>query len=124
MSSGYWAVRVLPLGIGAAVGGLVKLRDQDSSERSSRTSALVQPGDCCSSSLWTRKRVEPAVAILKHYGAEVSPEAVDGKVAEELEARCIGRSPGGRNPQSCIRRLCTRILIRANDCRGDYGKAG
>ena len=49
---------LLPLGIGAAVGGLAaKLRDSGSQTRSSRTSALVYSrATRCSSSLLTRKR--------------------------------------------------------------------
>ena len=38
------------------------------------------------------------MAILKHYGAEVVQEAIDGKVAEELEAAEPAEAPAGAAP--------------------------
>ena len=79
---------LLPLGIGAAVGGLAaKLRDSGfPNQKLDEIGSRVQPGDSLLIVAVDEEAVEPAQAILRHYGAEVIREAIDGKVAEELEA--------------------------------------
>jgi uncharacterized membrane protein len=91
---------LLPLGIGVAVGGLAaKLRDSGfPNQKLEDIGSRVQPGDSLLIVAVDEKAVEPAVAILKHYGAEVVREAVDGKVAEELEAAAPADAPAGAAP--------------------------
>ena len=91
---------LLPLGIGAAVGGLAaKLRDSGfPNQKLEDIGSRVQPGDSLLIVAVDEKAVEPAVAILKHYGAEVVQEAIDGKVAEELEAAEPAEAPAGAAP--------------------------
>jgi uncharacterized membrane protein len=90
----------LPLGIGAAVGGLAaKLRDSGfPNQKLEDIGSRVQPGDSLLIVAVDEKAVEPAVGILKHYGAEVVQEAIDGKVAEELEAAAPAEAPAGATP--------------------------
>jgi uncharacterized membrane protein len=79
---------LLPLGVGAAVGGLAaKLRDSGFPDDKLRDlGSRVQPGDSLLIVAVDEAAVEPVTGILRHYGAEVIKEAIDGKVAEELEA--------------------------------------
>jgi uncharacterized membrane protein len=79
---------LLPLGVGAAVGGLAaKLRDSGfPNQRLQEIGSRVQPGDSLLIVAVDEAAVEPVTAILRHAGAEVVREAIDGKVAQELEA--------------------------------------
>jgi uncharacterized membrane protein len=79
---------LLPLGVGAAVGGLAaKLRDSGFPDDKLRDlGSRVQPGDSLLIVAVDEAAVEPVTGILRHYGAEIIKEAIDGKVAEELEA--------------------------------------
>jgi uncharacterized membrane protein len=79
---------LLPLGVGAAVGGLAaKLRDSGfPNQRLQDIGSRVQPGDSLLILAVDESAVAPVSRILQHAGAEVVKEAIDGKVAEELEA--------------------------------------
>jgi uncharacterized membrane protein len=79
---------LLPLGVGAAVGGLAaKLRDSGfPDDKLQEVGSRVRPGDSLLIVAVDEAAVEPVTGILRHYGAEVITEAIDGKVAEELEA--------------------------------------
>ena len=76
-----------PLGIGAAVGGLAsKLRDSGfPNQRLQEVGARLQPGDSLLIVAVDDAAVEPVSEILKDAGADVIREAIDGKVAEDLE---------------------------------------
>jgi len=76
-----------PLGIGAAVGGLAsKLRDSGfPNQRLKEVGDRLQPGNSLLIVAVDDDAVDPVSGILKDAGADVVREAVDGKVAEELE---------------------------------------
>jgi len=78
---------LLPLGIGAAVGGLAsKLRDSGfPNQRLKEVGERLKPGDSLLIVSVADAAVEPVSRILKDAGADVVREAVDGKVVEELE---------------------------------------
>jgi uncharacterized membrane protein len=79
---------LLPLGVGAAVGGLAaKLRDAGfPNQRLQEVGSRVRPGDSLLILAVDAAAVAPVTRLLRHAGAEVVQEAIDGKVAQELEA--------------------------------------
>jgi uncharacterized membrane protein len=76
-----------PLGIGAAVGGLAsKLRDSGfPNQKLKEAGDRLKPGDSLLIVAVDNAAIEPVSAILKDAGADVIREAIDGKVAEDLE---------------------------------------
>ena len=76
-----------PLGIGAAVGGLAaRLRDSGfPNQKLEELGTRLQPGDSLLVVAVDEAAVGPVSGILKDAGADVIREAIDGKVAEELE---------------------------------------
>ena len=100
VSSGYWAVRSFAA------------RDRRRCRRAGREAPrlrILEPEarghrlSCTAGRLAAHRRCgresgRAAVAILKHYGAEVVQEAIDGKVAEELEAAEPAEAPAGATP--------------------------
>ncbi|HEY7036910.1 MAG TPA: DUF1269 domain-containing protein [Thermomicrobiales bacterium] len=76
-----------PLGIGAAVGGLAsKLRDSGfPNQKLQEVGAKLEPGNTLLIVAVDDAAVDQVSSILKDAGADVVREAVDGKVAEELE---------------------------------------
>jgi len=78
---------LLPLGIGAAVGGLAsKLRDSGfPNQRLKEVGDKLKPGDSLLIVAVDDGAVDVVSRILKDAGADLIREAVDGKVVEELE---------------------------------------
>jgi uncharacterized membrane protein len=90
-----------PLGIGAAIGGLAsKLRDSGfPNQRLAEVGAKLEPGHSLLVVAVDDAAVETVSAILRDSGADVVREAIDGKVAEELEtAAAMTEAPGGETP--------------------------
>ncbi|MFL5759654.1 MAG: DUF1269 domain-containing protein [Thermomicrobiales bacterium] len=79
---------LLPVGIGAAVGGLAsKLRDSGfPNQRLNEVGARLQPGDSLLIVAVDDAAADAVSAILKDAGADLIREAIDGKVVDELEA--------------------------------------
>jgi uncharacterized membrane protein len=78
---------LLPLGIGAAAGGLAaKLRDSGfPDEKLKEIGGKLEPNHSVLIVAVAEVSVEPLLRILKDAGADVVREAIDGKVVEELE---------------------------------------
>jgi len=84
-----------PLGIGAAVGGLAaRLRDSGfPNQNLNELGTKLQPGNSLLVVAVDEAAADPVSAILKDAGADVIREAVDGKVAEELETAAATEAP-------------------------------
>ena len=83
---------LLPIGIGAAAVGLAsKLRDSGfPNDRLKEVGDRLKPGDSLLIVAVDDAAVDPVTAILKDAGADLVREAIDGKVAEDLEATAAG----------------------------------
>jgi uncharacterized membrane protein len=94
---------LLPLGIGAAAVGLAaKLRDSGFPDgRLKEVGDKLKPGDSLLIVAVDDSAIEPVSAILKDAGADLVREAIDGKVAEDLETTAAGmESPADAEPTS------------------------
>jgi uncharacterized membrane protein len=83
---------LLPLGIGAAAVGLAsKLRDSGFPDsRLKEVGDRLKPGDSLLIVAVDDAAVEPVSVILKDAGADLVREAIDGKVAADLETTAAG----------------------------------
>ena len=88
---------IWPLGIGAVVGGLAaKLRDSGfPNQRLQEIGARLEPGNSLLIVAVDDAAAEPVSAILKDAGADLVREAIDGKVAEDLESAAAETEAAG-----------------------------
>jgi uncharacterized membrane protein len=94
---------LLPVGIGAATVGLAsKLRDSGfPDDRLKEVGDRLKPGDSLLIVAVDDSAIEPVSRILKDAGADLVREAIDGKVAEDLEATAAKmESPADEEPTS------------------------
>jgi uncharacterized membrane protein len=93
---------LLPLGIGAVAGGLAaKLRDTGfPNQKLQDIGARLQPGNSLLIVAVDDSAVEPVSAILKDAGADVVREAIDGKVAQDLETAAAATEAPAEAPPS------------------------